>query len=63
MPYRPALVVYLCLTLGSFLWFVVRFSKECPYLSLLAAFSIPIYLNINGGADVAFLLPAIGGFV
>jgi len=63
LPYRAALVVFLCLTMGSFLWFVIRFSKECPYLAMLAAFSIPIYLNINGGADVPLLLPAIGAFM
>jgi Glycosyltransferase family 87 len=63
LPYRTALVVFLCLTMGSFLWFVIRFSKESPYLPILAAFSIPMYLNINGGADVPFLLPVIGCFV
>ena len=62
-PYRAALVVFLCLTMGSFLWFVIRFSKESPYLPLLAAFSIPMYFCINGGADVPLLLPVVGGFV
>jgi hypothetical protein len=57
------LILFLGLTMISFLWFVVRFSKECAYLPMLAAFSIPIYLNINGGADVPLLLPVIGGFV
>ncbi|MGP0075365.1 MAG: glycosyltransferase family 87 protein [Bryobacteraceae bacterium] len=63
LPYRAALVVFLCLTMGSFLWFVIRFSKESPYLPLLAAFSIPMYFCINGGADVPLLLPVVGGFV
>jgi hypothetical protein len=63
LPYRAALIVFLGLTTGCFLWFVLRFSKECSYLPLLAAFSVPIYLNINGGADVPLLLPVIGGFV
>jgi len=62
-PYRTALVVFLCLTMGSFLWFVIRFSKESTYLPLLAAFSIPMYFCINGGADVPLLLPVVGGFV
>jgi Glycosyltransferase family 87 len=63
LPYRAALGTFLCLTMGSFLWFVIRFAKECAYLPMLAAFSVPMYLNINGGADVPLLLPAIGGFV
>jgi hypothetical protein len=63
LPYRTALMVFLGLTLGSFLWFVIRFSKESPYLPVLAAFSIPMFLNLNGGADVPLLLPVIGGFV
>jgi hypothetical protein len=63
MPYRAALIVFLCLTIGSFLWFVIRFAKECTYLPVLAAFSIPIYLNINGGADVPLLLAPLGGFL
>lgn len=63
LPYRAALVAFLCLTVGSFLWFVIRFANECTYLPVLAAFSVPMYLNINGGADVPVLLAAIGGFV
>jgi len=63
LPYRTALILFTCLTLGSFLWFVIRFSKECPDLTILAAFSIPMFLNINGGADVALLLPLLGAFV
>lgn len=58
-PYRTALIVFTCLTVGSFLWFVVRFSKESPDLPVLAAFSIPMFLNINGGTDVALLLPGV----
>lgn len=61
--YRTALIIFTCLTLGSFLWFVIRFSKECPDLTILAAFSIPMFLNINGGADVALLLPLVGAFI
>jgi len=63
LPYHAALALFTTLTLASFLWFVVRFSKECPELAILAAFSIPMYFNINGGADVPFLLPCIGGFI
>jgi hypothetical protein len=63
LPYRVALVAFLCLTVASFLWFVIRFARECAYLPLLAAFSVPMYLNFNGGADVPLLLAVIGGFV
>jgi len=63
LEYRAALIVFLALSLASFLWFVLRFAKESPELPILAAFSIPMFLNFNGGADVAFLLPLIGGFI
>lgn len=63
LSYRAALSIFLCLTMGSFLWFVIRFSRECRHLAILAAFSIPMFLNINGGADVPLLLPFLGAFV
>jgi hypothetical protein len=63
LPYRTALLAFTSLTVASFLWFVIRFSKECPDLGILAAFSIPLFLNINGGADVPLLLPFLGAFV
>ncbi len=62
-PYRTALFIFTCLTVGSFLWFVIQFSRECRDLAILAAFSIPMFLNINGGADVPLLLPFLGAFV
>lgn len=62
-PYRVALLLFTCSIIASFLWFVIRFSKECPELGILAAFSIPMFLNINGGADVPLLLPFVGAFV
>ena len=63
LPYRTALLIFTGLTVGSFLWFVIRFSRECPDLAILAAFSIPMFFNINGGADVPLLLPLLGAFV
>ena len=63
LSYRTALLTFTCLAVASFLWFVIRFSKECPDLPILAAFSIPMFLNINGGADVPLLLPLVGAFV
>ena len=62
-PYRTALWIFTCLTVSSFLWFVIRFSKECPDLTILAAFSVPMFLNINGGCDVPLLLPLAGAFL
>ncbi|MGD0300409.1 MAG: glycosyltransferase family 87 protein [Bryobacteraceae bacterium] len=62
-PYRAALAIFTCLTVSSFLWFVIRFSKECSDLTILAAFSVPMFLNINGGCDVPLLLPLVGAFV
>jgi hypothetical protein len=62
VPYRAAPVIFTSLTVCSFLWFVIRFSKECPDLAIPAAFSIPMFLNINGGADVPLLLPLVALF-
>ena len=46
LPHGPR--IFTSLTVCSFLWFVIRFSKEFPGLAILAAFSIPMFLNING---------------
>ena len=60
LPYRVAYAVFSLATLGSFLWFVVRFSKECPALPFFAAMSIPLLTALCGGQDSPLLLAILG---
>jgi hypothetical protein len=50
-------------TFASFLWFVVRFSKECSALPFFAAFSIPAVAALCGGQDTPFLLVILGASI
>jgi hypothetical protein len=63
LPYRVAYAVFSLLTLASILWFVIRFSKECPSLPFFAAFSIPLLTALCNGQDTAFLLAILGGSI
>jgi len=60
LPYRIAYVIFSLATFSSFLWFVVRFSKECSVLPFFAAISVPLLSAICDGQDTP-LLPAILG--
>ena len=60
LPYLWAYATFTLFTLASLLWFVIRFSKECPALPLLAAMSVPILAALWNGQDTPFLLVAIG---
>ena len=59
-PHSIAYAIFSLATLSSLLWFVVRFSKECPALPFFAAFSVPFLAALCGGQDTPFL-PAILG--
>jgi hypothetical protein len=59
-PYRTAYAMFSLATLSGILWFVIRFSGECPALPFLAAFSIPVLAALCGGQDTPFLLVTIG---
>lgn len=63
LPYRAAYALFSIATLASFLWFVIRFSKECPALPFFAASSIPILTALCGGQDTPFLLAILGASV
>ncbi len=60
LPYRAAYGVFSLATLASIIWFVVRFSKECPALPFFAAMSIPVLTSLCGGQDTPFLLVVLG---
>lgn len=60
LPYRVAYGLFSLATLSGILWFVTRFSKECPPLPFFAALSIPILSALCGGQDTPFLLVFLG---
>jgi hypothetical protein len=62
LPYRAAYALFTLATLASALWFVIRFSKECPSLPFFAAMSIPILTAICGGQDTPLLLAILGAY-
>ena len=63
LPYHVAYAVFTLAGLASFLWFVVKFSKECPALPFLASMSVPLLAALCGGQDTPFLLVILGGSV
>jgi hypothetical protein len=63
LPYRVAYAVFSLASLGSLLWFVIRFSKECSSLAFFASMSIPALAALCGGQDTAFLLAILGGSI
>ena len=63
LPYHVAYAVFTLAGLASFLWFVAKFSKECPALPFLASMSVPLLTALCGGQDTPFLLAILGGSV
>jgi hypothetical protein len=61
LPYGVAYDLFSLATLGSILWFVVRFSTECPSLPFFAAISIPLLTALCNGQDTPFLVAILGG--
>jgi hypothetical protein len=59
-PYRTAYAIFSLATLASILWFVIRFSKECPALPFFAAIGIPLVSALCSGQDTPFLLVILG---
>src|SRR5271170_1109759 len=58
--YFAAYGIFCALCLASIVWFVARFSKECPSLPLFASFSIPVAAFLPQGQDTPFLLVFLG---
>lgn len=63
LPYLWAYGIFTAATLGAFLWFVIRFSRECPALPFFAAFSVPLALAEANGQDPTFLVAAVGAAI
>ena len=63
LPYWAAYAVFAALCVASIVWFVVRFTKECPVLPLCASLGIPVVAALLGGQDTPFLLVFMGGFI
>ena len=61
LPYLAAYGVFFVACIAGILWFVVRFSKDCPALPLLASFSIPVAAVLPQGQDTPLLLVLAGG--
>jgi len=60
LPYRTAYAIFFLASLASVLWFVIRFSRECPSLPFFAAISIPLLTPLCNGQDTPFLLVLVG---
>ncbi len=63
LPYQWAYAIFSAATLGAFLWFVIKFQRECPALPVFAAFSVPLALAEANGQDPAFLVAIIGAAI
>ena len=63
LPYLAAYAVFSVLTLASILWFVIRFSKECPALPFFAAMSLPFLTALCNGQDTPLLLAILGASI
>ncbi len=63
LPYRVAYAIFSLATLASILWFVIRFSSECPSLPFFAAISIPLLTSLCNGQDTPLLLAILGGSI
>jgi hypothetical protein len=63
LPFLWAYAVFTCASLGIYLWFVWRFTRECPALPFLAALSIPLLADLAAGQDAAFMLGILGASI
>ncbi len=63
LPFLPAYALFTFVSLASYIWFVVRFTKECPALPFLAAISIPFLATLLAGQDASFMMAILGGSI
>lgn len=63
LPYRTAWALFFLANLASVLWFVARFSPECPSLPFFASLSIPLLTPLMNGQDTPFLLAILGAAI
>lgn len=60
LPYRAAYALFSLSMVAAVLWFVVRFSKECPALPFFASLSIPVLTAVCDGQDTPLLVAILG---
>ena len=63
LPYLTAFWIFFGLCVASLIWFVIRFSKECPALPVFAAFSIPVAAVLPQGQDTPLVLMLAAGSI
>lgn len=63
LPFLTAYALFTCASLASYLWFVARFTKECPALPFLAAISVPFLASVLAGQDASFMMAILGGSI
>jgi hypothetical protein len=63
LPYRAAWALFFSALLSSVLWFIIRFSKECPALPFFSSLSIPLLTPLMNGQDTPFLLVILGAAI
>jgi hypothetical protein len=61
LPYHTAYALFTFATLSSFVWFVWRFSKDCPELPFFAALNLPALSALVDGQDTPLLVAFTGG--
>ena len=63
LPFLTAYAVFTCFSLACYIWFVVRFSKECSALPFLAAISVPFLAGLLAGQDASFMMAILGASI
>ena len=63
LPYLAAYGIFCAACLSGILWFVIRFSKECPALPLYTSFAVPVAAFLPEGQDTPLLLIFIGASI
>jgi Glycosyltransferase family 87 len=63
LPYRTAWAIFFAANLACILWFVIKFSKECPALPFFASMSIALLTPLLNGQDTPFLLAILGAAI
>jgi hypothetical protein len=61
LPYRAAYALFSLATLSSLVWFVWRFSNDCPELPFFAALNLPALAALVEGQDTPLLVAFTGG--
>lgn len=63
LPFLAAYGLFSALSLGSYVWFAARFTRECSALPFLSAISIPFLADLTAGQDAAFMLAILGAAI